>query len=279
MEKMEGWRPGVLQLAASDCEPLSLRELLTMAEEGGDDDSRQRWEELSLGYPPCSEGAPMLRREIAHGLYGGDLGPEDVLGVIPAEGILLAMHSLGLEAGDHVVAMAPGYASLSSIASQGLGCRVTHWRPEPQSVVRGAWLFPPCVQCPVVPPLLRSGGAPMRGDACWLLGGSVWSWVEGEPFGRPLRASSPASGLLRRAPGRADRAWAHAAAGGERAAQPDGLAPDSARVVRADPPLRSARCGIDHAPTRPAPPAGMAWQAAAPPAPFPPHSPSPCRPR
>ena len=52
MEKMEGWRPGVHQLAASDCEPLLLRELLALA----DDDSLARWEALSLGYPCNSFG-------------------------------------------------------------------------------------------------------------------------------------------------------------------------------------------------------------------------------
>ena len=122
MEKMEGWQPGTLQLAASDCEPLLLRELLELA----DDDSRQRWEELSLGYPSSSAGEPALLAEIADGIYSGALRPDQVLGVIPAEGILLAMHSIGLEPGDHVVSMAPGYASLSSVASHALDAGKGH---------------------------------------------------------------------------------------------------------------------------------------------------------
>src|SRR5947209_8538503 len=52
-------------LCASDCEPLALAELLEMA----DDDSRERWTSLRLGYTE-SLGLPALRDSIA-GLYDG----------------------------------------------------------------------------------------------------------------------------------------------------------------------------------------------------------------
>ena len=134
MEKLPAWSSAperTVQLAASDCEPLLLPELLALA----DDDCRERWASLSLGYPCNSLGEPALLRELAEGLYGGRLGggaPEsNVLGVIPAEGILLAMHSLLTgEGGEHIVAMAPGYESLSSVARHALRCEVTPWEAQ-----------------------------------------------------------------------------------------------------------------------------------------------------
>ena len=123
MEKLGGWEDAVHQLAASDCEPLTLPELL----EHAGDDGLARWEVLSLGYPDVSRGDDALLTELAEGLYGGaarGFGRDNVLGVIPAEGILLAMNAL-LEHGDHVVVMAPAYASLRSVAEAALGCDIS----------------------------------------------------------------------------------------------------------------------------------------------------------
>ena len=83
MEKLEGWEHATHQLAASDCEPLLLPELLLLA----DDDCRQRWERLSLGYPDQCIGDELLRQEIAFGLYGGG-------GLTVQHGTLLAVDSL-----------------------------------------------------------------------------------------------------------------------------------------------------------------------------------------
>ncbi len=105
-------------LSSSDCESLSLEELLTLA----DADSRERWRELRLGYTE-SQGLPALRAEIA-GLYQS-LAPADVVVLTPEEGIFLAMHAL-LEVGDHVVAVAPAYQSLAEVA-RSIGCDVTPW--------------------------------------------------------------------------------------------------------------------------------------------------------
>lgn len=128
MEKLSGWEQATHQLAASDCEPLSLSELLALA----DDECRVKWESLSLGYPP-SRGDEQLLAEIADGLYAGnDLSTENILGVVPAEGILLAMHAL-LSPGDHVVVVSPCYASLRSVAEAALGCTVSPWCVEWQA--------------------------------------------------------------------------------------------------------------------------------------------------
>lgn len=126
MEKLPGWGEATHQLAASDCEPLLLPELLAMA----DNDLHARWEQLSLGYPGNSAGDQALREEIAEGLYGGSLSADNVLGVIPAEGILLGIHALNLQPRDHVICMTPGYASLRTIAAHALGCEVTSWPVE-----------------------------------------------------------------------------------------------------------------------------------------------------
>ena len=67
-------------LSCSDCEPLSMKELLSLA----NDDSRELWESLRLSYTD-SQGHPLLRDEISR-LYsevaGNDilvLTPEDLL--------------------------------------------------------------------------------------------------------------------------------------------------------------------------------------------------------
>ena len=108
-------------LSCSDCEPLTLNELLSMS----DDESLRLWEDLSLGYTE-SQGHPLLREEVAQ-LYD-HIVPGNVLVVTPEEGIFIAMNVL-LESGDHVIATYPGYQSLYELAHS-LGCEVSQWIPE-----------------------------------------------------------------------------------------------------------------------------------------------------
>ena len=124
------------QLSASDVEPWSLAELLQIA----DDDSRSRWEKLSLGYTE-SAGLPALRQEIA-GRYR-DLAPEHVLVFSGAEeGILLTMLA-SLERDDEAIVVTPAYQSLHSVPSA-LGARVVRvelrmeegWRLDPEEIAR-----------------------------------------------------------------------------------------------------------------------------------------------
>ena len=117
-------------LSSSDCDGLGLAELLQMA----DEQSRQMWERLTLGYTE-SLGHPILRAEIAS-LYRG-ICPEECLVVVPEEGILIAMQCL-LKAGDHIICTFPGYQSLYAVA-EGLGCEVTRWEPEEEN----NWYFNP----------------------------------------------------------------------------------------------------------------------------------------
>lgn len=100
-------------LSSSDCESLPMTELLALA----DAEARGLWDALRLGYTE-SPGHPALRAEIARGYAAA--APEQVVVAAPEELILLAMHSL-LNAGDHVICVAPAYQSLYEVA-RGLGC-------------------------------------------------------------------------------------------------------------------------------------------------------------
>ena len=105
-------------LCASDCESLTVDELLQLA--------GASWESLGrlwLGYTE-SQGAPALRERIAD-LYTS-VGADQVIGLsAPEEGIFLTMHAL-LEPGDEVVVLTPCYDSLANVAEY-LGCRVVRW--------------------------------------------------------------------------------------------------------------------------------------------------------
>jgi len=108
-------------LSASDCESLTLQELLAWA----DAEALALWHDLALGYTE-SQGHPLLRQEIAR-LYQG-IAPEETLVVAPEEGIFVAMNAL-LGRDDHAVVISPAYQSLYEIA-RSLGCRVTGWEVE-----------------------------------------------------------------------------------------------------------------------------------------------------
>lgn len=108
-------------LSSSDCESISLSDLLAMA----DAEMADLWHELKLGYTE-SWGHPLLREEIAN-MYQG-VAREDVLTLVPEEGIFLIMHAL-LAPGDQVVSTFPGYQSLYEVA-RAIGCEVTTWEPN-----------------------------------------------------------------------------------------------------------------------------------------------------
>lgn len=106
-------------LGPSDCESMRLEELLALA----DVEALGLWRSLALGYTE-SAGHPILRAEVAR-LYE-TITADDVLAVIPEEGIFLAVHA-AVAPGDHVVALVPAYQSLVEVARTA-GCDVTPWR-------------------------------------------------------------------------------------------------------------------------------------------------------
>jgi len=117
-------------LAASDCDGLSLAELLSLA----DAPTRNLWETLELGYTE-TQGHPLLREAIA-GLYEG-CEPDQVLVAAPEELIFIAAHCL-VHNGDHVVCTFPGYQSLYSVA-ESLHAEVSRWEPDEAD----GWRFDP----------------------------------------------------------------------------------------------------------------------------------------
>jgi aspartate/methionine/tyrosine aminotransferase len=108
-------------LSSSDCEPLGLAELLAMA----DDETRTLWDDLRLAYTE-SPGHPLLRQAVAD--HYRDFDADEVLEVVPEEGIFLLMHAL-LSPGDHVVCVEPAYQSLHEVA-RSIGCEVSTWTPD-----------------------------------------------------------------------------------------------------------------------------------------------------
>jgi aspartate/methionine/tyrosine aminotransferase len=105
-------------LCASDCESLTVDELLQLAGM-----SWERLGRLRLGYTD-SQGAPALRERIAESY--ANVSADQVIGLgAPEEGIFLTMHAL-LEPGDEVVVLTPCYDSLVNVAEY-LGCRVARW--------------------------------------------------------------------------------------------------------------------------------------------------------
>jgi aspartate/methionine/tyrosine aminotransferase len=95
-------------LTASDAQTHGLSELLALA----DDDGRERWESLALGYTE-TRGLPALREEIAATYTNA--AADDVLCFAGAEeAIYLAMRTL-LEPTDHLVVLTPNYQAAETV--------------------------------------------------------------------------------------------------------------------------------------------------------------------
>ena len=95
-------------LSSSDCDAVSLDDVIA----GFDDEIAARWHTLSLGYTE-SRGLPLLRKEIAADYV--DVAVDDVLSVVPEEGVLLAMAAL-VERDTPVIVTTPAYQSLAEVA-------------------------------------------------------------------------------------------------------------------------------------------------------------------
>jgi aspartate/methionine/tyrosine aminotransferase len=108
-------------LSASDCESLSVAELLGLA----DADGLRRWEMLRLGYTE-SQGDPALRSAIA--AQYETIAAGQVLVAAPEELIFIAMQTL-LEPGQHAICIHPAYQSLYEVA-RSRGHEVSAWPVE-----------------------------------------------------------------------------------------------------------------------------------------------------
>lgn len=101
----------------SDMEPLSLNELLSLA----DHESKQLWESLKLGYTEPN-GHPLLRHEISR-LYSNVSEKEIITFAGAEEGIYCTMQAL-IAKNDHVIVVEPCYQSLQTLPKS-LGADVT----------------------------------------------------------------------------------------------------------------------------------------------------------
>jgi aspartate/methionine/tyrosine aminotransferase len=109
------------QLCNSDCESVSIAELLQLA-----GDSLEALGQERLTYTQ-SQGRPELRESIA-AIYR-DVGPEQVVVLgTPVEGIYLAARTL-LEPGDEVIVLTPAYDALVNLFEHVAGAdRVKKWK-------------------------------------------------------------------------------------------------------------------------------------------------------
>jgi len=114
-------------LCCSDCESMSVRELLHM--QAG---SQEEFLDLWLGYTK-PQGNPVLREEIAS-MYR-TIAPGQVLVHSGAEESIHNMATALLQPGNHVIVQMPCYQSLSELPSS-KGCWVSDWHLHPRS---GKW--------------------------------------------------------------------------------------------------------------------------------------------
>lgn len=115
------------QMSASDCESMTVEELLRY----GREDQIDELKALRLGYTE-SPGHPHLREGISK-LYK-KVPAEGVLVAVPEEAIFLTLQA-HLKQGDHVIVMSPAYQSLQTVP-ESIGCRVSQW---PVELKEGQW--------------------------------------------------------------------------------------------------------------------------------------------
>lgn len=111
-------------LGSSDCESLSIADLLTL-EDGMEDQFRGHW----LGYTE-SQGSPSLREEISQ-IYESIL-PDQVLVHSGAEEAIFTFMQAALEPGDHLIVHWPCYQSLYEIAAS-FGCQISRWEAREEN--------------------------------------------------------------------------------------------------------------------------------------------------
>ncbi len=108
-----------LQLSSSDCESVSIGDLLSL-----EPDARERLESLRLGYTEVP-GSPELRTAIA-ALYDRT-GADAVVALAAAEEGIFAVETALLGPGDHGVVEVPCYESALAVA-RSTGAEVDTWR-------------------------------------------------------------------------------------------------------------------------------------------------------
>ena len=111
-------------LCCSDCESLSLKDLLSF-EESAQEELASLWR----GYTQ-SRGDPELRTQIAS-IYQ-NLSPEQILVHTGAEEAIFNFMNCVVDAGDQIVVHAPYYQSLGEVA-RSIGAEVVEWQGDPNN--------------------------------------------------------------------------------------------------------------------------------------------------
>jgi aspartate/methionine/tyrosine aminotransferase len=111
-------------LCSSDCESLSIQELLAL-----EDGAPERFQEQWLGYTE-SQGSPTLRQEISKIYHSAS--PDQVLVHSGAEEAIFTFMQAALDPGDHLIVHWPCYQSLFEIAAS-MGCRISRWESRPEN--------------------------------------------------------------------------------------------------------------------------------------------------
>jgi aspartate/methionine/tyrosine aminotransferase len=130
-------------LCTSDCESLSINELLSL-EEGASDS----FQNLVLGYTE-SQGSPSLREEIAR--WYSSISPDQVVVTTGAEETIFISMQVLLRPGDHVIVQTPAYQSLYELPRV-IGCQVTPWDLQEEG---GRWILNPDTLHELVHPSTR----------------------------------------------------------------------------------------------------------------------------
>jgi len=108
-------------LSQSSCESVSMKEIVEMA----DKECKDLWENMRLGYTD-PKGCILLREAVAERYQS--IRPNDILELVPEEGIFIFMNTL-LDPGDEVIVMQPCLPSLYELP-RALGCKVIRWPLE-----------------------------------------------------------------------------------------------------------------------------------------------------
>lgn len=130
-------------LCTSDCETVSVRELLAL-----EDGSSESFLDLRLGYTQ-SQGSPALREEIS-GWYTS-LSPDQIVVTTGAEETIFIAMQVLLSPGDHVIVQTPAYQSLTELPHS-LGCTVTPWALTEKG---GRWVLDPDLLTDLIRPGTR----------------------------------------------------------------------------------------------------------------------------
>ena len=108
-------------LSAASSESISMKEVLELA----DAECLNMWENLKMGYTDY-RGHIKLREAITTRYKS--LGPDDILEVVPEEGIFILMNAM-LDEGDEIIVMHPALPSLYELP-KALNCNVIPWKLE-----------------------------------------------------------------------------------------------------------------------------------------------------